>query len=198
MEEYRIDLKVRNNLILDRIEKMGYQSVYSFCKIADISYPSLLKYVNMKWSIYDSQGRLKNSVKRICKVLNCIPEEIFSASQMEASLKTNKRTLKVNEAEAIFLLTQSDNQKLLEDHYADDQMSNAIEKSISTLTPREQKVINMRMGLGEYTYEHTFDEVGKEFNLSRERVRQVEAKALRKMRHPSRSDELRIFIDNED
>ncbi len=64
---------------------------------------------------------------------------------------------------------------------------------LATLTPREEKVLRMRFGIGERG-EHTLEEVGREFKVTRERIRQIEAKALRKLRHPSRSRKLRCFI----
>ena len=63
-----------------------------------------------------------------------------------------------------------------------------------TLTPREAKVLRMRFGIGEKS-DHTLEEVGQNFDVTRERIRQIEAKALRKLRHPSRSKRLRGFMD---
>ncbi|MGH8665800.1 MAG: RNA polymerase sigma factor RpoD, partial [Burkholderiales bacterium] len=67
---------------------------------------------------------------------------------------------------------------------------------LDTLTPREAKVLRMRFGI-EMNTDHTLEEVGKQFDVTRERIRQIEAKALRKLRHPSRSDRLRSFLDQE-
>ncbi|MFZ1864055.1 MAG: RNA polymerase sigma factor RpoD [Polyangiales bacterium] len=66
---------------------------------------------------------------------------------------------------------------------------------LKTLTPREEKVLRMRFGIGEKS-DHTLEEVGQDFEVTRERIRQIEAKALRKLRHPSRSKQLRSFMDN--
>ena len=65
---------------------------------------------------------------------------------------------------------------------------------LSTLTPREEKVLRLRFGL-EDGRPRTLEEVGKEFDVTRERIRQIEAKALRKLRHPSRSKKLKDFLD---
>ena len=65
---------------------------------------------------------------------------------------------------------------------------------LDTLTPREEKVLSLRFGL-EDGRSRTLEEVGKEFNVTRERIRQIEAKALRKLRHPSRSKKLKDFLD---
>ncbi|MGH9929644.1 MAG: RNA polymerase sigma factor RpoD [Pyrinomonadaceae bacterium] len=67
---------------------------------------------------------------------------------------------------------------------------------LATLTPREEKVIKMRFGLGTTGSEHTLEEVGQHFAVTRERIRQIEAKALRKLRHPSRSRKLKAFLEN--
>jgi len=67
-------------------------------------------------------------------------------------------------------------------------------KLLSTLTPRQEKIVRMRFGIEEKA-DHTLEEVGKNYNLTRERIRQIEEKALRKLRHPSRSKKLRIFIE---
>ncbi len=67
---------------------------------------------------------------------------------------------------------------------------------LATLTPREEKVIKMRFGLGASGSEHTLEEVGQHFAVTRERIRQIEAKALRKLRHPSRSRKLKAFLES--
>ena len=68
---------------------------------------------------------------------------------------------------------------------------------LESLTPREAKVLRMRFGIDMNT-DHTLEEVGKQFDVTRERIRQIEAKALRKLRHPTRSDKLKSFLDSED
>ncbi len=71
----------------------------------------------------------------------------------------------------------------------------ATKEILDSLTPREAKVLRMRFGI-EMNTDHTLEEVGKQFDVTRERIRQIEAKALRKLRHPTRSDKLRSFIEN--
>jgi RNA polymerase primary sigma factor len=69
-------------------------------------------------------------------------------------------------------------------------------KVLATLTPREEKVLRMRFGIGEKS-DHTLEEVGQDFEVTRERIRQIEAKALRKLRHPSRSKRLKSFVEGQ-
>ena len=73
-------------------------------------------------------------------------------------------------------------------------LSETVRDVLAGLTPREAKVLRMRFGI-EMSTDHTLEEVGKQFDVTRERIRQIEAKALRKLKHPSRSDKLRSFID---
>ena len=73
-------------------------------------------------------------------------------------------------------------------------LSDQTRKVLSTLTPREEKVLRMRFGIGEKS-DHTLEEVGQDFEVTRERIRQIEAKALRKLRHPSRAKRLKSFVD---
>lgn len=76
-------------------------------------------------------------------------------------------------------------------------LSEATQKILGTLTPREAKVLRMRFGIN-MNSDHTLEEVGKQFDVTRERIRQIEAKALRKLRHPSRSEQLRSFLEDTD
>ncbi|MBL7685949.1 MAG: RNA polymerase sigma factor RpoD [Deltaproteobacteria bacterium] len=73
-------------------------------------------------------------------------------------------------------------------------LADSTSKILSTLTPREEKVLRMRFGIGERS-DHTLEEVGRDFQVTRERIRQIEAKALRKLRHPSRAKKLKTFVD---
>jgi RNA polymerase primary sigma factor len=73
-------------------------------------------------------------------------------------------------------------------------LAEQVKKVLGTLTPREERVLRMRFGVGEKS-DHTLEEVGQDFEVTRERIRQIEAKALRKLRHPSRSKRLRTFIE---
>ena len=73
-------------------------------------------------------------------------------------------------------------------------LADQVKKVLGTLTPREERVLRMRFGVGEKS-DHTLEEVGQDFEVTRERIRQIEAKALRKLRHPSRSKRLRTFIE---
>ena len=74
-------------------------------------------------------------------------------------------------------------------------LRDVVKDILDSLTPREAKVLRMRFGI-EMSTDHTLEEVGKQFDVTRERIRQIESKAVRKLKHPSRSDKLRSFMDS--
>ena len=74
-------------------------------------------------------------------------------------------------------------------------LKNTTTKVLASLTPREERVLRMRFGVGMNT-DHTLEEVGLQFSVTRERIRQIEAKALRKLKHPSRSKQLKSFLES--
>ena len=82
------------------------------------------------------------------------------------------------------------------DTVTNNDLKERVREVLKSLTPREEKVIKMRFGI-DVASEHTLEEVGKDFGVTRERVRQIEVKALRKLRHPSRSKKLQTFFDKE-
>jgi RNA polymerase primary sigma factor len=134
------------------------------------------------------------------------PEEI--AEKMELSVDKVKKVFKISK-EPISLETPIGEEEdsslgdFIEDKKiispADAVMSVTLSEQtrsvLSTLTPREEKVLRMRFGIGEKS-DHTLEEVGQDFFVTRERIRQIEAKALRKLRHPSRAKLLKAYIDN--
>jgi RNA polymerase primary sigma factor len=133
------------------------------------------------------------------------PEEI--ASKMDMPVEKVRKVLKIAK-EPISLETPvgEEEDSHLGDFIEDKKVINPSEaivnlnlaeqtrRVLSTLTPREEKVLRMRFGIGEES-DHTLEEVGQDFNVTRERIRQIEAKALRKLRHPSRSNKLKTFVD---
>ncbi len=134
------------------------------------------------------------------------PEEI--AEKMEISLDKVRRVLKIarepisletpiGEEEDSHLGDFIEDKKfsIPSDAAIDFSLAEQTRKILATLTPREEKVLRMRFGIGEKS-DHTLEEVGKDFTVTRERIRQIEAKALRKLRHPTRSKKLKTFIEN--
>ncbi len=133
------------------------------------------------------------------------PEEI--AERMDFSLDKVRKVLKIakepisldtpiGEEEDSYLGDFIEDKKVVppSDAVVQLNLSEQTRKVLSTLTPREEKVLKMRFGIDEKA-DHTLEEVGQNFDVTRERIRQIEAKALRKLRHPSRSKKLRSFVE---
>ncbi|MCL2673355.1 MAG: RNA polymerase sigma factor RpoD [Alphaproteobacteria bacterium] len=134
------------------------------------------------------------------------PEEISARLQMP--LDRVRKVLKIaREPVSLESPVGEEEDSHLGDFIADDKITPPLESAIhnnlraastavlSTLTPREERVLRMRFGIGMNT-DHTLEEVGQQFNVTRERIRQIEAKALRKLKHPSRSRRLRSFLND--
>ncbi len=136
------------------------------------------------------------------------PEEL--AEKMELSEEKIRKVLKIAK-EPISMETPvgDDDDSHLGDFIEDNNIESPIDcataeglheatlEILETLTPREAKVLRMRFGI-EMNTDHTLEEVGKQFDVTRERIRQIEAKALRKLRHPSRSEKLRSFLEGDE
>ena len=133
------------------------------------------------------------------------PEEI--AAKMELPVEKVRKVLKIakepisletpiGEEEDSYLGDFIEDKKIISpsDAVMSINLSEQTRKVLATLTPREEKVLRMRFGIGEKS-DHTLEEVGQDFFVTRERIRQIEAKALRKLRHPSRAKLLKSFVD---
>ena len=192
--DYLIKIRLYNNLLLKKIKDDGFKTLISFARYAKISPTTFYPCCHANYEIFTKRGHLKSHVVKLCKIFNCEPKDIFppTASKFEIRKEFSKgqalemikfiNTFEVNKPE-LQQLQQPD--LLLEK----EEKKKTLKKILATLTPREEKVINMRYGLNGYE-EESLEEVSKSFNVTRERIRQIEAKALRKLRHPSRKNRL--------
>lgn len=135
-----------------------------------------------------------------------VPEEL--AQRLSMPLEKVRKVMKIaKEPVSLEAPVGDEEDSSLGDFIADDSALQPLDSAIhsnlketctrilASLTPREERVLRMRFGIGMNT-DHTLEEVGQQFNVTRERIRQIEAKALRKLKHPSRSRKLRSFLDN--
>lgn len=194
-KDYRIEIKVKNNRLLTKIEGAGYSSVAKFADTIGMNRTVIYRIVSMKSAALDEEGYYRPEALRIAKFLNCTPQDIYPPAQMRGAMKENKAQITANANEVDSLtsslrtLAFSPERKMILD-----EAKQALKAVMMTLTPKEQRILDLRYGLT-YGEEKTLEEVGAMFGVSRERIRQQEMKALRKMRHPSKSKELRANLN---
>ena len=184
MTDYRVQIKVRNGRLLRAIEMAGHQPGQIFAREVGISYTGhLLPYLNLKRTPFDENGDLRPCAEMLCVFLNRLPDELWSEEQ-RYPLLTNAAEIELSAASVHELLASpsdcADPLSLLEKKQA----AQAVDALLDTLTPREAEVLRLRHGIdGEPM---NLEEMAKAKGCSRERIRQIEAKALRKLRAPAR------------
>lgn len=156
---------------------------------------TLNKINKIKHTFLQSHGR-EPSYAELAKELNLDEKKIkniIKISKEPISLETP-----VGDGEDAFIkdFIENENEFSPADTVASNDLKERVREALKTLTPREEKVLKMRFGI-DVASEHTLEEVGKDFSVTRERIRQIEVKALKKLRHPSRSKKLKTFFEKE-
>jgi RNA polymerase primary sigma factor len=155
-----------------------------------------LNKINKITRTYVQEKGKEPSYAELAKELNLDEKKIkniIKISKEPVSLETP-----VGDSEDTYLkdFIEDENEYTPMDAVVNDDLKEKVREVLKTLTPREEKVLKMRFGI-DVASEHTLEEVGKDFSVTRERIRQIEVKALRKLRHPSRSRKLQTFLEKE-
>jgi RNA polymerase sigma factor (sigma-70 family) len=199
VNEYRIKVTVRNNLILNAIENAGYRSVSEFCRAVNLPKTALTELIAMRKPPLNQSGEFSEHAKALMEELCLAPTDLWTSEQLTLKLKRNtaqrdvssegmRAALGMHAEEMLELMKPDDPDEAVLKH----EMVSVVEEKLDSLSPREAKMLRLRFGIG--CEEHTLEEVGKVMDVTRERARQIEAKALRNLKHPSRSDELRQLL----
>mgnify|MGYP000628787957 CR=1 FL=1 len=184
------------------------KKIYCYMKIHQIDIQKVSKETGIDRKIFQKQPVRPLNATELCEVcayLKIQPEEI--AKEMDMPVERVREILKISQ-EPVSLETpigeeedshlgdfiQDDNVPVPAEAAASTLLKEQLVEVLGTLTDREQKVLRLRFGMDDGRA-RTLEEVGKEFNVTRERIRQIEAKALRKLRHPSRSRKLKDYLD---
>jgi len=195
-EEYRLKVTVKNNLILSAIENMGYTNLSKFCKDGYMSLAKLYDLINLRMAPINADGEFTKIAKNLMEVLGACPSDLWTEEQLTLKLRSNHVTKNLSKERVEAYLSSGNSRLVLENP------ANRVEKEdevkivndiVDSLTPREAKILRLRYGL-DGSEEQSLSEVGSHYDITQERVRQLEARALRKMRHPSRSDILKDIL----
>lgn len=198
MKEYRVKVIVRNNLILSAIEAAGYKSQAEFARASGLKPQEVSDTIAFRVPPIGMNGRFSYVALTIMEALGAAPSDLWTPDQLNLKLRSNTIEKELSK-EAILDAIQTECGSLLsiaspEEVIQENQKRDVVQKTLDTLTPTESRVLSMRYGFDDGV-EKSLEEVGQEFKCTRERIRQIEAKALRKMRHPSRSDKLKHFAE---
>jgi RNA polymerase sigma factor (sigma-70 family) len=198
MNEYNVKVTVRNNLILQAIKDFGYTNLYNFSKATGVKITGLYSLVNLMEPPIGVKGEFIRTAKDLMEVLGACPSELWTDEQLTLRLDSN-RTERVMSKEALQIALNSSSRSLIgldypEQEMVEEDMSRVMSDKLDGLTRREAKILRLRFGI-DGVQEHTLEEIGELFECTGTRIRQIEAQALRKMRHPSRSDDLVPFIN---
>lgn len=197
MKEYRVKVTVRNNLLLSTIEDAGYKSQAEFARSAGLTDNHVTALVGLRACPIRNDGTFTEIAKTIMEVLGACPTDLWTNEQLSMRLKNNSAEGEMSKAELLPALGMNPIDlvefKAPDEYASDNQRTTVVASTLKTLTFREQMIIGQRFGIN--SEEKTYEEIGKSLNLTRERIRQLEARALRKLRHPSRPDELKNYLE---
>jgi len=201
VKDFNLTLSVRNNRILRKVHAAGFKSLLSFCRAKGINYAALSGLVNLRVSPFlleykrirmsgeganEGQTQWKPFVLRLARTLECEPEDLFSTALL-AEREANKVSLELDAAEVVALagsITDVARQlaETPESILSRRELTEILDASLANLTPKEEMVIRRLYGLTPDEEPSTLAEIGTVLGRSRERVRQIESKALRKLR----------------
>ena len=185
MNDYRVKITIRNERLLAAMEGMGYKSVAEFSRNQGLNSVKVREIFSGKIPPLDREGNPKELTKEILEILNLTIEKAFTEKQLKG-FKKHTFEVKIEEEKLLQIISPAKNQEI---KVIEQEVKSKLSEILSTLTPREEKILRMRFGIGMNT-DHTLEEVGRKFFVTRDRIRQIEARALRKLKHPSRSKQL--------
>jgi len=198
--EYRVKVSVRNNLILRAIEEAGYTSVAEFCRVNEVGYHQLNELIRFGVAPINNDGTFGVTANKLMEALCLAPTDLWTSEQLNMNLKSSTREFTVTQQDLLEAIANGSRELMgLENPEKAAQSSELrrdINEALLGLTPRQARVLRLRFGLDD-NEEHTLEKVGEHFGVSRDRARQIEGQAIRRLRHPAHSNKLLPHITYE-
>ena len=203
-QAYRVKITVRNNLLLTAMEQAGYRFVAEFAREIGYQPTRVGDLIGLREAPIKRDGTFTDMAKKIMEVLGAAPSDLWTVEQLNMRLEKNvwedqyttdavKSILGSNVAQLEGAVYEGVEKP--EDQLNKKDLKDMLLQGLESITPREKKILLLRFGL-DVGGEHTLEEVAQVMNITRERVRQIEAKALRKMRDPSRSERFKEHAED--
>ena len=186
--EYRIKISVSNNLLLQAIQNAGYKNQSEFARAIGCSVANINMLCGLRLSPMTQKGHFTDLANQVMEGLGACPTDLWTEEQLTMNLERSSSYSAIGREELHVLMNGE--QKSLLESVAGQELEKTMNDVLKTLSPREEKILRMRF------YDNkSQEECAKEFGVVKERVRQLEAKALSKMRRPGRSDQLESFLE---
>lgn len=195
MKDYSIEIKVKNNYLLTQMRQRGYETAAELHRASGVTQTEIGKMLNLKIAPVNKVGRVVTSVQKLADFLMISVEDMFPPQNILDPLEANKAQVELNMSELM-------SSNLLENKTAEqllitEQAQSEIYEALDSLPPRLSKVIKMRHGIEDYEREHTFAEIGQQIGLTLDRARQIYNKGMRNLRHPTRSEGLKEYLEDD-
>lgn len=189
MTDYRLDLKIKNGRLWRAMQEFGYETVADLSRATGICQTLLGKYLNLKQTPYGKNGRPKKTADQLSEHFAMPISDLFPDEFLYRPVEKNTFTSLVSH-EQVMRLTGSSSSYQPDEIIEQETDRHNLAMVIESLTEREQMVIRRRFGLNG-SGGQTLREIADDFGVTHERIRQIEAKAIRKLRNPSRSELIR-------
>ena len=195
MKEYRLHVKVKNNYLFSAMERAGYWTVADVCHAGGLAQTDVGKVANLKTTLYNKRGETRPVFVKLSEFLRCLPEDLIPPQHVDAVLPSNTGNVEISFDDIQTLLPGfTPEQPLLPDAMIEQhELTAALASMIDTLPAREKRVLDRIFGLNG-AEPCTLRALGEEFGLSQERIRQIQLRALRRLKHPRVSAVVRELI----